>query len=274
MKQKVGFCNKKLWKNYGASVATFTTIVGAAFMFVDLPCCWKLVAGAAYLAILGLIYLYQLYSANKLQEKKLTINDTDVSIVYGDIFTRDGIKVIAFNEYFDTIVDDRIISATSLNGIFVKQKPDRAEKINQAVLADVRLPEKIVEKNCTRKLGGKTTKYKLGSVCPFEDYFLLAFAHVDDDNAAYLTIEDYIGCLMNMWHEIDTLYAGKPINITLLGSGITRFKNGNVTQQDLLKHLVWTFEASKSQLNNGSSLTIVLDKKISDKINLYDIGKE
>lgn len=79
---------------------------------------------------------------------------------------------------------------------------------------------------------------------------------------------------MHMWTELDYLYAGKPINITLLGSGITRFNNYLISEQELLHLIVRTFEISKIKFGNKSSLTILLDKRIEDKINLYNIGKE
>ena len=76
---------------------------------------------------------------------------------------------------------------------------------------------------------------------------------------------------MHMWSEIDKYYSGKPVSLTLLGSGITRFNNAEITAQELLKYLVMTFKASKVKFNNTSSLTIVLNEKIKDEINLYDI---
>lgn len=134
-----------------------------------------------------------------------------------------------------------------------------------------RLKNNVIQENVSRPYGGKTTKYKLGSICPIDDYFLLALTHFDDENKANISVEDYISCLMHMWSEIDKYYSGKPVSLTLLGSGITRFNNAEITSQELLKYLVMTFKASKVKFNNTSSLTIVLNEKIKDEINLYDI---
>lgn len=46
----------------------------------------------------------------------------------------------------------------------------------------------------------------------------------DDENRAYLFIQDYVSFLLNFWNEIDIIYAGRSVSIPLLGSGITRFK--------------------------------------------------
>lgn len=50
----------------------------------------------------------------------INVEGSDVTIKVGDIFQQPGLKVIAFNEYFDTQVDNRIIAESSLNGTFIK----------------------------------------------------------------------------------------------------------------------------------------------------------
>ena len=126
-----------------------------------------------------------------------------------------------------------------------------------------------MQENVQRLYGGKTTKYKLGSICPVDDYFLLALTHFDEDNRAYLTIEDYISCLMHMWNELDVYYAQQPIYMPLLGGGITRFNGANVELQDLLKYIIITFKASRVTFKSG--LNIVLYDGDKEKINLHDI---
>lgn len=42
-----------------------------------------------------------------------------VDVKVGDIFDQAALKIIAFNEYFDTPVDDVVISAKTLNGIYI-----------------------------------------------------------------------------------------------------------------------------------------------------------
>ena len=211
------------------------------------------------------------YLANRKNEQKLKINSTDILIKFGDIFSQEGIKVIAFNEYFDTQVDDKIIASNTLNGIFINQHSAGSDALDAIIKNEERLKDNIIQENVSRPYGGKTTKYQLGSICPVDDYFMLALTHFDDRNKANISVEDYISCLMHMWNELDTYYAGRPISITLFGSGITRFNNSEISPQELLKYIVMTFKASKVKFNNTSSLTIVLNEKVKDEINLYDI---
>ena len=271
---KVKITNKKLWANYMKPVSISAGIISFILAFIDLKQSIRITIGLIYIIILIVIFLIMLYRANKEISKKLYINETNIKIMFGDIFSQNGIKVIAFNEYFDTQVDDRIISEASLNGQYILYHSNGKEYIDTVIDKEKHLEEAIVQKNVFRKQGGKQIKYRLGTICPIDDYFIMAFTHFDENDKAYLSLEDYISCLMHMWTELDYLYAGKPINITLFGSGITRFNNGLISEQELLKLIVLTFEISKIRFGNKSSLTILLDKRIEDKVNLYNIGKE
>ena len=60
--------------------------------------------------------------ANKRNSISLTINNSTVEVKFGDLFSEESDwKSIAFNEYYDTIVDDEIIAQSTLNGIFINR---------------------------------------------------------------------------------------------------------------------------------------------------------
>ena len=271
---KVKICNKKLWANFIKNVSAVATVLSLVFTVVDIDQKLRLIILAVILAILVIIFLIMWYMANHTNEKKLKITSTDGTIKYGDLFEENGIKVIAFNEYFDTQVDNKIIAESSLNGVFINEYSDGASTIDAVIDNEMRLRKNIIKDNMPRPYGGKSIKYKLGSICPYAEFFLLALSHFDDDNKAYISVEDYISCLMHMWNELDAFYAGRPIVLPLLGSGITRFNNSDITPQELLKYILMTFKASKVKFNNTSSLTIVLNDKIRDDINLFDIQED
>ncbi|MCC9872603.1 hypothetical protein HK153_06800, partial [Streptococcus agalactiae] len=54
-----------------------------------------------------------------MRQVNIKIGVTTLIVKSGDIFEEDGLKAIAFNEYFDTTVDDKIIAKKSLNGQFI-----------------------------------------------------------------------------------------------------------------------------------------------------------
>ena len=74
------------------------------------------------LAIIGVNLLISFYTIRK--KKKLSVNLTthvEANVFYGDLFQNNDIIVIPVNEYFDTVVDEKIISSNTLHGCFIKQ---------------------------------------------------------------------------------------------------------------------------------------------------------
>lgn len=221
------------------------------------------------------IYVAVLIYANSMNSKKLKIRETTINIKYGNIYNENGRKIIEFNQYLDTQVDDIIIAKKAPDGKFITKYGK--ERIDKSINADKRLQSScIIDRDCKRKQGGKSIKYKLGTVHNFhvsdeEDFFLMAFSQFDENDQAFHTFESYISCLMNLWRELGKLYALKSIAMPLLGSGITRFIDGEKSKQELLELIVWTFKQSQINFKAPASLTIVLDENFKDDINLYKI---
>ena len=88
-------------------------------IFIDIPTENKLTLGIIFLIILFLLYFGIWFKSNNLSEVNLDVEGSIVTVKAGDLFRQDGFKVIAFNEYFDTQVDDVIISHNSLNGLYI-----------------------------------------------------------------------------------------------------------------------------------------------------------
>ena len=103
---------------YGSAITGF---IAVAVMFVDIPPEHKITYGVVLIIILSMLYVYLWFSANKIKNITLTVEGSTVNITTGDIFKAEGFKAIAFNEDFDTLVDDKMISSHSLNGIFLKE---------------------------------------------------------------------------------------------------------------------------------------------------------
>jgi hypothetical protein len=204
---------------------------------------------------------------NNAKSISLKIGKTNVLIKQGDIFTQNGYKVIAFNEYFDTDVGS-IISDTSLNGIFIEKYVKNVSQLNKNIEDDTRLAEKKRSIDTNRTSGNKQ-RYALGSIYKHSDDFLLtAFAKFDSDNRVRITVPEYMEFLMNFWQELDKLYNGKNVAITIFGSGITRFSNGSEpSNQELLELLLLSFKMSGLKLT--SQLRIIIPSQKCDEINFY-----
>lgn len=194
---------------------------------------------------------------------RVEVGGNDVEVKVGDLIIEDGLKLIPFDEWFDIQVDDKVISRNSLNGIFIEEYADKP------LLGLVVAKQEETTLAAPDEVDGRY-RYPLGTVKSCGDnYALLAFTHMDNLNRAHLSRGQYEECLLNMWGELNRMYAGKRIVLPLLGSGITRFEGGKPTEDELLQCMLCTLRASKQNFKNG--IVIVLTRKTADRIRLYEV---
>lgn len=160
-------------------------------------------------------------------------------------------------------MDDKIIVHNTLNGIIIDKYIEDIDEFRSTLEADNSSPLTPIESKGRKK-------YPLGCIKTYKSFMILAFTHFNEQNMAYLTKVDYEQCLMRMWKEISRTYANKPINLPLLGSGITRFidvpKKSNF---DFLKCMLCTLKTSGENINQP--ITILLTKDIMQEINIYEM---
>lgn len=270
---KVSIFNRKLMKLYGGIIALLSTIISFIQIFYEIPddCSTKIIAAVCFILLLVILYIIVFIYSNKRKTVKLEINHTTINVMTGDIFNQEGLKVIPFNEYFDTVVDDMLISSNTLNGKYLLNCVDNVKELDEKISADKRL-RNLSTLTDNKRVCGKATKYPLGTIFKNKDYLLLAFSKFDSDNRAFLSKNDIISCLLNMWNEIDILYAGHSINIPLLGSGITRFRDVTLSDQELLEILIISYKLSGVQLKNHANINIVIYKDNIDDINFFKLS--
>lgn len=274
LKIKVTFFDRELIREFLSYIGVLGGIYTYLTIFFDSLENIKGNISIAFFVTLGLLLLYlALWIKSNLSKKStLNINGSTLEVKVGNIFEQEGFKVIAFNEYFDTIVDDDIISRTSLNGIFIENELNESiEELDKYIYNDLSSRRVKIGKNVTRQKG-KNIKYPIGTICKYNDFLLAAFSKFDKDNKACLTMKEYINFLMKFWEEIDRVYAGKSISIPLLGSGITRFtENISISDQELLEILIWSFKISRVKIKYPSSVSIIIYHENMDKINFYKL---
>lgn len=267
---KVNIFDKNLILQFKSVVSLLVGILTTILIFKDIPQKYKNYCFIAFVILLIIIYLVLWIRSNTIKRIELNINNSKLEIKQGDIFEQDGLKVIAFNEFFDTEISDRLISDKTLNGIYLKNVVSDINQLDLDIENNQYLSKNIIEKNVQRT-EGKTTRYELGSIYKKDDYLLTAFSKFDEYNRAYLTIKDYNNFLINFWEEIDKTYNAENISIPLLGSNITRFRECNLSEQQLLELLIWSFRLSKFSNSNSSKVSIIIHKKTMDKVNLYKL---
>lgn len=101
---------------------------------------------------------------------------------------------------------------------------------------------------------------------------MTAFSKFDENNQARLTMPEYLEFLINFWDKVNRVYAQQSVSVPIFGSGITRIKeHKNISDEDLLKIMLWTFRISEMRFKYPAKLTILIHKGKIDKVNLLDI---
>lgn len=269
---KVGLFDRRLIGNFLKITSGISTTLSLVVLFVEIPVKCKTVYGWVFVGLLILIYLATWVWSNNLNKIDINVEGSDVTIKVGDIFSEPGLKVIAFNEYFDTQVDNKIIAEGSLNGIFITKHLDvHVSELDRYI---ENYPFDDSEKlgvNAGRQLG-KKVRHQIGSICVYKEFLLTAFAKFDDENKAVITMPEYLEFLINFWDKVNNIYAQKSVCTAIFGSGITRIKgHKSIGDEDLLKIMLWTFRISEMRFKYPARLTVVVHKDKIDKINLLDI---
>ncbi|MDR1276694.1 MAG: DUF6430 domain-containing protein [Candidatus Accumulibacter sp.] len=169
---KVSFFDKRILKKFFEITSGISGILSLVIIFVDIPKNWKFPVAGIFLALLAVIYLVIWLCSNNLNCININVEGSDVAIKVGNIFQQPGLKAIAFNEYFDTQVDNVIIAERSLNGIFIKNHLDiPVAELDGHIESYAFDHREKLEVNSHRK-EGKKQKYQIGTICLYKEYIL------------------------------------------------------------------------------------------------------
>lgn len=269
---KVAVFDRRVIRRFLEVTSAFSGTVSVVVLFVDIPAGWKLKLGWIFLALVALTYFVIWLRSNNLNSINISIEGSAVAVTTGDIFEQPGLKAIAFNEYFDTKVDNKIIAESSLNGVFIQKHLDAPVAELDRHIDEYRFEDNDILEESTAREHGKKRRYQIGTICLYKDYLLTAFAKFDVNNRALLTMPEYLEFLINFWDNVNNVYAQQSVSTTIFGSGITRIKgHKGISDEDLLKIMLWTFRISEMRFKYPAKLTVVIHKDKIDQINLLDI---
>ncbi|WP_347066327.1 macro domain-containing protein [Flavobacterium sp. WV_118_3] len=272
---KVNFLDKGVRSKFWIFFSVISGILSFVLLFNVVPDGYKdylKLFGYITFSILILIYLAIWWWANRLTNIEVDVDGSKVNIKCGDLFSEQGLKVIPFNEYFDTIVDDKIISNSSLNGIYINKFFNNNIAELDSFIIDNSDQLNIINNQADRRYGGKSVKFKLSTIFVYDDFILTAFSKFDEHNKATLTMPEYIEFLINFWDRVNRVYAQRTVSVPVFGSGITRIKeHKNINDEELLKIMLWTFKLSEMKFKYPAKLTIVIHEGKIGQINLFDI---
>lgn len=269
LKAKISY--KDFLKVYGNIVSVLAGIESFILIFIEIPDNKKYCAAIINICVFILILIVWYIIASNLTEKKISISGTQLTIKFGDLFTENGNKVISCNEYFDSIVDEKLISSKTLHGQVINKYIKDIDDFDNKILSDMGCNASILSQNKKKTLG-KTTRYKLGTCFKYGEFIFVAFSKFDDQYRAHLDLPNYLYCLANFWGELNRVYNGEDVIIPLLGSGITRFDNNRITKQEQLSLLVDSLRYSNLSFTHDAKITIILPESLKNEIKLFNVN--
>lgn len=249
-------------------------IIGLAGKSIDLTY-WQLFGLSAGFGIVWLMIDGLLFSGFLKQSIKIYSNafDTRIVVKFGDIFLEEGWKAIAVNDFFDSIVDDFIISSKSLHGILLQRywagNTDDWNRQTEGQLTEDTCSTEA--RNC-----GKPNRYAIGTtVVAKKDgskFLCVALSRTDISNQeTKATSSDLHHAVRGLLRKARSVCGGEPLSIPLMGSGLSRVgMKGNILVNLMLTSI---FEETRSN-KVTNEIRIVLPKENNSEFNLASLQKD
>lgn len=272
--KKMRIVNRIFLKKYLEIIAYLLALFSVIIPFIpwkDYIVWQRVVAILAILAILAIVFLVLYFLAKKMSHVALKIKNTKFTIETGNLLSseNDALKVIPFNEYFDTVVDNNIISQNTLHGKFINEFYNHS----QIAILDQEIANKLQGQGAvnTSRVVGKKIRYPLGTIVEVSHgYALLSFSKFNSKNEANLTREEFFDCLLSMWKNIKRINSNRAIILPMMGAGILRINNGALSKQEILETIIYSYLISG--FNSNNEIKILIDEKSRKDVDLYKLS--
>ncbi len=272
--------NLRLLKNFWWDVAqSIFTALGAIFFFVESyevisdknitrPFVYFLASGGAIGLILFFVDGWFIRGFLRCQ---IDINyhgyDTKIVIKFGDIFTQDGWKAIGVNDFFDSTVDEDLVSSNSLHGQTIQTywRDNHADWQKQI---DESLNNSSSEK--VNRPKGNKKRYPIGTTGQASTrtsrFLFVALGTTDaTNNVTTANAETLICAVRGMLESARAVCSYEPLSIPLMGSGLARVGIKNSFLLDLIIAAILE-ETRKAKITD--KIIVVLPKDKEGQINL------
>jgi hypothetical protein len=194
-----------------------------------------------------------------------------LELLFGDIFEQDGFRAIGVTEFFDTQLG-RPVSDKSLHGMFLK----RYFAGDQSTL-DKEIDDQLASIDYTTvpKVDGKDRCYAVGTTALIkfneERFLLFALAKTEpSDCKAYSNVELMWRALYKLWARARVECGGHPLNLPLVGSGLSGL---GLPTRDLLNLIVLSAITATKANEITQVIRIVLSRDRFDELDLRDVEK-
>lgn len=204
----------------------FLSFIGAISAFVGAFSWLNSYGLIACIAFVGAVVLigtgYALFQMRPSKSIQLLINNSfPLQIEDGDLFAKKGVVIIPVNDYFDTIVDNRIIAADTIHGKFIEKFfRGRIQELDNKI--DTALRSEVYTE-VPNRAEGKMKRYSLGTCAVLNEgentYILAALAKFDKNNHASIRLSEYSTIIQKIIEKASITANSRPVYMPLLGSG-------------------------------------------------------
>ena len=213
-----------------------------------------------------LIFLADGYLISGFLKRKITVLsnsfDTTITVRFGDIFSHKGWTAISVNDFFDSIVDDDLVSRQSSHGAVISQFwHGDSHRWERQVHDDLEnLEYEYVPRN-----RGNRKEYSIGTTArasaSHHDFLFVALSQTNiDDNVTRARVEDLMVAVRGLLVKGRAVCANKPLIIPLLGSGLSRVGIKSELLVDLI--LAVAFEETKlSKITDSIVIVLPMDRR-------------
>lgn len=245
----------------------FTIIKGVNQFFPGV----KVEGPYAFAAIILVSVIFGLRRVWKPSSVKIKVahSNTTIEVLFGDLFAQDGIRAIAVNEFFDSVVG-KPVSEKSLHGLFLNRcfggYPQPFDKQVDEQLSGE--PHDVVP-----RVEGKTKKYKIGTTAMLnaEKDRYLVFALTHTDVSTYMATADVTMmwvALHHVWQRARAECGGSPLNLPLVGGGLAKI---GLPTRDLLNLIILAAITETKERVITPRIRIVLHRDRFEDLDLRDV---
>lgn len=224
--------------------------------------------------VIGISAVYAFKKVWKPSRTEISVANSNavIEIVFDDLFSQDGIRVIAVNEFFDSKLG-KPVSDKSLHGIFIEKcfggHPDSFDK---QVDAELKITPCV---DIPAKSEGKTKSYPIGASALItvnqDRYLCFAFAKTHpQDCKAFSDVTLMWQALNELWKRARSEANGYPVNVPLVGSGLSGL---GLPTRDLLNLIILSAITETKARLITDRIRIVLHRDRFDHIDLREVKK-
>ena len=258
-----------LWYIFTSFSVLFTVVQGLDFFAPGIQ-----IRGLVPLVALVIISIcYGLKKVWKPSTRTIKLSHTNsvIELTFGDIFKKDGITAIAVTQFFDSKIG-MPVSGKSLHGIFLNRF-----FTGNIVGFDQQLAPQLqaIAHEAVQKVDGKQLRYPIGTtalITPSHGRFIVfALAGAEPTTCkAYCDVTMMWNALSSLWERARIEANGEPVNVPLIGSGLSGL---GLPTRDLVNLIVLSAITETKATVISHTIRIVLHRDRFEDVDLREVQK-